>query len=322
MLVRLLKEQGLLSVFVVWVIVLALVVFKLLFETEPHSITDLFTTHWAFDWLQDQTVIMLSLGVALVITSGIVTRPFFRRLDFGTRSGNVEVLIMLTIILGQPEVLFRTEVLVSICTTLLLFLLLTSTYKKESALSKLFHVGILLGISALSTGQSVVVILAIYFAILVLRQANWREWMVPALGLTMVLVWLLLFIIWDDNPALELQRIIGSAWLDIPNQPRLAIGNIVLLVIVLFSATQLFAYLTSGTVNERNYSLVLMGWLITIWLMVLFFGYNWKMALALSAFPLATYIGGMINSIQRWWLADLLLIILIFAPVLSILLQI
>jgi len=94
MLVRLLKEKGLLSIIVVWIIVLALLIFKLLFETEPPVFTDMLTTHWAFGWLQGQLVIMLSLGVALVVTSGIVARPFFRRLDLGSRSGNIEILIM------------------------------------------------------------------------------------------------------------------------------------------------------------------------------------------------------------------------------------
>ncbi|MFC2175479.1 hypothetical protein ACFLR1_00735 [Bacteroidota bacterium] len=321
MLVRLLKERGLLPGIVTWIIIAGLMILKVFLEVEPYAFTDLLTTHWILGRLQGQPILMLSIGVVLIAFIGILARFFYVKLGLGSKYGKLETLLLMTIILAQSEVLFRTEVLLSVAITISLFLVLISTHKEASVLPRLFHVGVLLGLSTLSSGPTFVLLLAVYFGVFVLRKESWRDWFVPILGILMVAAWLMLLIVWEESPILEFHRIVSSAWLQSPNISTLEFGNIIILGGILLSTTKLFSCLTTGTVVERNYTLVLVGWIVVLMLMVVVFSYEWRMALALAAFPLSVYIGRLINDIQRWWIADLLVLTMLMAPVLNILLR-
>ena len=116
------------------------------------------------------------------------------------------------------------------------------------------------------------------------------------------------------------QRIVQTAWVGSFSTDRLSAGNIVLLVLVVFSISSLFRDITIGTVNERNITLVNVSWIIGATLMVLVLGLGWQSGIILAAFPLSSFISKTIEQNTRWWIQDLMLILLLSAPILSILL--
>ncbi|MGB0918150.1 MAG: DUF6427 family protein, partial [Flavobacteriales bacterium] len=208
----------------------------------------------------------------------------------------------------------KPNVLASGAISLAMFWLIHSTYKKENVLPELFHIGLLLGLSSLFVGQTILLILPVAFSLSILRTGNWKEWTVLFLGLAMCTVFLMMVAIWSDFPLVEFRRIIQSAWGGFFSEARVNPGHFVLLGVLALAASSLFRSLTVGTVTERNLILVNLAWFVANLLMVVLLGLGWQEGLILAAFPLSVSAAKSIESIQRWWLADLILVLVLSAP--------
>ncbi|MFM1875942.1 MAG: hypothetical protein RL266_1679, partial [Bacteroidota bacterium] len=195
--------------------------------------------------------------------------------------------------------------------------LLLSTYKQENALSEMFHVGLLLGSASLVVGQSILLLLTVAFSLIVLRTGNWREWVVFLLGIAMTAVFVLMVTIWNENPITSFQTVVQTAWVGSFSVDKPSAGHAALFFLIVLSAGSVLKDVTVGTVSERNITMTNVGWALGIALMVAVLGLGWQAGLILAAFPLSSFIANGIERNSRWWLQDLLLILLIAAPVLS-----
>lgn len=316
MLIRFLNEKGLIPMAAMLLFLAGMLVFAAYDEPNTQLAENL-SKHWAIGWLTDFPAVGIFLGTIAMVTLILVVRVYARRIKLGSKSGNLEALIVSAIVFSQNGALYRTDVLTAAAVTSLLFLILTSVYKEETPLSRLFNIGSLFTIGILFVGQSVLVVLAIYFALVVLRPGNWREWISPFLGALMAFIFMALIIIWEPTPLLEFQRIITSSWIDKINWSKFTAANGVLAVMMIPALLQAFSVITTGTITERNYALVLIGWLISIILSIFIFGLDWQMAFLLISLPVSVFIVRWLITIRRWWVADLLLLAIIAAPFLS-----
>lgn len=282
---------------------------------------DLLFAHWAFSWLESSSAIIPLLCLSLAAVGVILSRIRLREVRNILGNTNLTMLAMVCVLTVQARPLFtRPDILIASLILVALFMLLLATYKREQALSEIFHTGLLLGVASLFVGQSILLLISVAFSLFILRTGNWREWAVFLLGVAMTAVFVMLFAIWSENPLLAFQRIVQTAWVGSFSTDRLSAGNIVLLVLVVFSVSSLFRDITIGTVNERNITLVNVSWIIGATLMVLVLGLGWQSGIILAAFPLSSFISKTIEQNTRWWIQDLMLILLLSAPILSILL--
>jgi hypothetical protein len=83
---------------------------------------------------------------------------------------------------------------------------------------------------------------------------------------------------------------------------------------VALSVPSVFGRLGSGTVSDRNFLLLIAGWLAGAVLCAALLGLGWEHAIVLAAFPLSVFISRLLEEMKRWWLADLLLLLLLAAP--------
>ncbi|MDP6909455.1 MAG: hypothetical protein QF371_08115, partial [Flavobacteriales bacterium] len=97
----------------------------------------------------------------------------------------------------------------------------------------------------------------------------------------------------------------------------ITVGHVVLLVVLVLASPQVLSSITTGSVAERNFSLSLLGWTISSILCVIVLGLGWQHGIVFAAFPLSVFIAKSLESMNRWWLADLLLIGVLLAPFLS-----
>lgn len=279
---------------------------------------DLLFTHWALSWLQPNSSAIPMICLALAIGALVFGRIRFREVKSSLAESNLGMVVMASVMATQWKPLFtRPDVLVSAIILMGLFMLLFSTYKRESVLSEMFHIGLLLGFAALFVGQSILLVLSVAFSLLILRTGNWKEWFVFFLGIVMTLVFVALFLVWNDTPFLAFQRMIQTSWVGSLTTERLTSGHLLLAVLVVVSFSSVLKDLTSGTVHERNITLVNVGWMLGVFLMAAVLGLGWQAGFILAAFPLSTLISRSLESINRWWLADLLLLTILSAPFLS-----
>ena len=314
MLTAILRSKTIAAFGLSYLIGVGMLVFVLLNLSENGVGNDLLFSHWAFGWIANAVGFLPYLGIILILATAIVSRLRIRETKQALGNRNLSMIAFVALIMVQPNALIRPDVLTALLLSTTTFLLLLSTYKQESALSEIFHVGILLGGASLFVGQSIFLIAAVLFSMLVLRSGYWKEWTVLMLGLGMVMVFVMMFVIWHENPFLSFQRVIQSAWSGSMEAAHFNAGHIVLIPVVLMSLAGMLNSLTVGNVAERNLTMANIGWLIGILFMVLILGLGWHNGIILAAFPLSVYIGKTLENLKRWWIADLLLLTLIAAP--------
>ena len=320
MLTPILKTRTFIGFVLAYAICTVLLVVSFLFQSTSGVQAEMLLSHWAFGWIENQQIFLTVLSLALIVLVAVVSRlrPGETKQPFG--SSNVSMIVMSAVLLTQSNSVFaRPDVVAAAAVIMAMFLLLFSTYKKEATLTEVFHVGLLLGLSSLFVGQTIFLALPIGFSVLLLRSGSWKEWIVLFLGVLLCGVFLLMFTIWNDAPLLEFKRVIQSAWTDNFGQAKANSGHIVLLVGLLAAVSGIFGSLTVGTVTERNITLTNLSWLIGVILMVILLGLGWQNGLILAAFPLSISITRTIERIQRWWLADLVLLAILVAPIVRIL---
>lgn len=318
MLTSLLKSNTILGFLLSWLLVILLIAVPFSLLPDGSIFNEFLYSHWAFGWLKEGTGALPWICLVLVLGATVLSRFRTRETKtvFGERS--LMTLAFVSVLMTQPRVVFtRPDVLSAGLLVMALFLLLVYTYKRESVLSEMFHVGLLLGLASIFVGQSILMILALGFAVLMLRPGNWRESIVLLLGLVMTAVFIFMFAIWDDTPFLEFQRVVQTAWLGPWTLDKPTAGHTALLIASLISIAGLFSGTTSGTVAERNILLSVTGWLVGVILMVLLLGLGWQNGIILAAFPLSSMMARTLERISRWWLADLLLLTILSAPLLS-----
>jgi len=322
MLTSLIRSKTILGLLLTYVLGAVLVGVVWLFRTGSNSASSgLLSTHWAFGWADGFHSMISILGVVLLAGTAMFSRIRFREIKETLGSRNLSMLAFVSLVASQSPLLFgRPDFLVANLVIIAVFMLIFFTYKKDSALSEVFHVGLGIGVASLFAGQSIVLVLAVAFSLLMLRTGSIKEWVVFLLGLVMTTVFVWLFVIWADAPVLAFKRVIQSAWMIQVSVSKLTVGHLVLFSMIALSLSTALSNITSGTIHLRNISLVNLGWIIGLALMVLILGVDWQAGLVLAAFPVSNLLAQFIESINRWWLADIFVLLLLATPVLSILL--
>ena len=286
--------------------------FGLITQNPEASGDEMLFSHWAFYWLRPFPKVVPWLCAALLSLSAILSRlrPGETKLAYG--SANLTMLVVVCIALTQLETIFCSpDVLAAVAISLALFLLLGSAYKNEKVRSELFHCGLLLGLSSLFVGQTILLLFPLVFSLMILRTDNWKEWAVLFLGLSTCAVFVMLFAIWSTAPLLEFKRIIQTAWGWFFSQPNLNAGHVALSFALIAG---IFRSRTLGTVTERNLIRINLSWVTVVILMIVLLSLSWQKGLILAVFPLSVSIAKTIEKIERWWLADLLLLLVLSAP--------
>ena len=320
MLTAILKSNTIVAFVLSYLLGGLMLVLPYFFLAENSFNTDMLYAHWAFAWLQPNAAFIPYLCMIIIAIAAILSRLRLREAKQVLGNSNVVMVAFVSLIMIQPKAaLARPDILVTTLIVIGTFLLLLSTYKRESVLSEIFHIGLLIGVASLFAGRTVFFLVPIGFSLLILRSGNWREWAVLSLGIVMTAIFIMMFTVWNESPILAFLRVIQSAWSGSTGLDSVNAGHLTLIPIVLIGLSGLFGSLTIGTVTERNIMLTNGAWIVGGVLIVLLLGLSWQNGIILIAFPLSVLISRTLEKMKRWWLADFLLLSLIAAPFVSIL---
>jgi hypothetical protein len=189
MLTSILKTRTLAGFALAYVICGLMLGFGLITQNPEAAGTEMLFSHRGFYWLEPFPKVIPWVCTALLSLSAMLSRlrPSETKLAYG--SANFTMLLIVCIALTQIETVFaKPDVLAAAAVSLAMFLLLGSTYKNENVLSELFHCGLLLGLSSLFIGQTILLLIPLLFSLLILRTGNWKEWAVLLLGIAMCTV--------------------------------------------------------------------------------------------------------------------------------------
>lgn len=310
MLARILKDNGLLSLLLAGLGSAGLLLVHASMVGFNVSLADSLSAHWAFGWCRASPVMIQFLCASMLLVSGFVTREVGIRFRLFTSKGWLPVFVTVCVGLLSKHLLQRPDILLGALISQMAVVLILATYRQDSVLNKLFHVGMITGLAILFHGLSFIMIAVILFSIFILRPGAWREWFMPLMGLLMLGVFLMLFLIWQIDPLESLQQLLLSAWVMPIVGVAPHIGHIVLLVLLALSLPAVLQDIGSGAVQTRNGMLVILGLIVAGLLMLLFSGATQMEQLTWAAFPIAVPISISIERATRWWWADLLLVTL------------
>ena len=319
MLTAILKSKTILGFAFSYLLGVSMIIFSLFMLPDNWQADDLLYSHWAFSWLETGEAFLPYLGVILIAVGAIISRVRIREAKLVLGNRNLSMVAFVSLIMVQPSVLLRPDVLAAMLLSVATFLLLLSTYKRESVLSEIFHVGLLVGLASLFAGQSVFLAVSVLFSVIILRTSNWKEWAVLILGLAMTAVFVMMFVIWHERVFLSFQWVIQSAWSANRSLNSLNAGHLALVPVFVISFLGMLNSLSAASVAERNIAIANIGWIVGIVLMVLVLGLGWQNGIIFAAFPLSVFVGKMLENTKRWWISEPLLLAIIVAPFLSIL---
>lgn len=317
MLTSLLRSNTILGILLGWASIFTIVAVSLFTNAHDTGLNDMLYGHWFFRSFEGLEQLLPWFTLVVLVAMLLLIRVRTRETKSVLGESTLMTLAFVSIVMTQPRVVIsRPDLLVGMLFVCTAFLLLLYTYKREKALSELFHAGLLIGIASLFWGQSIVMLIPFAFGLLMLRTGNWREWVVLFFGLIMLAVFVMLFSVWQEFPFVGFQNTLRSSWMGTISQGRYTFGHY---AIALAAVVSMGGQLTAGTstVAERNIVITNAGWLMAVVLMVLMFGLSWHVGLVMAAFPLSSFMARSLESINRWWLADLLLLTILSAPFLS-----
>lgn len=308
MLSRIFKDNGLLSLLLIVVSAIALILFRMSDVSGVSTVNDQLATHWAFQWAGPWLFAkQIFCGVMLVL-AGFLTRTIGIRFKLLESKGWLPILVMVCMALLFRHLLVRPDLMIALVIGQAVVALILSTYKQDSVLTTLFHVGMLSGIAAVLHGQSIVLLLVVLFSIFIMRPGAWREWMMPLAGVAMMLVFLMLVLIWQAEPLIALRQVLLSAWIFPIGAPLPKAGHIIMLVLLGLSLPSVMQEMSSGAVRTRNGMLVLVSLIAVAVLSAIALGVSWTEAADMAAFPSAMLISAMMEKVKVWWWADLLIV--------------
>jgi len=317
MLARVLKDNGLLSLLLACVSSIGLMTVHSAMVGSSATVADSLSAHWAFGWCRTSPVWTQWLCAATLLFAGFITREVGIRFRLLTTKGWMPVLITVCVGLLSDHVLQRPDILLGALVSQLGVVLILSTYRQDSVLNKLFHVGMITRLTVLFHGPSFLLGAVVLFSIFILRPGAWREWIMPFMGLLMLAVFVMLFLIWEADPMEALQRMLLSAWVLPIKGVSPHVGHIVLLVLLGLSLPAMLQDIGSGAVQTRNGMLVVLSLMVVGVLMVLLSGAMQVEAVAWAVFPVAIAVSLLIERASRWWWADLLLVSMVAAALLG-----
>ncbi|MCF8256990.1 MAG: hypothetical protein K9J06_05530 [Flavobacteriales bacterium] len=316
MLARILKDHGLLSLLLTGTASIVLILLQATAEGSA-MVADSLSMHWAFGWCSRSPIVTQMACGTMLLLSGFVTREAGIRFRLLSTKGWMPVLATVCIGLLYGHALLRPDILVGALISQLIVVLILSTYRKDSVLTSLFHVGMLTGVAVLFHGPSVLMLAVVLFSIFILRPGAWREWLMPFMGLMMLLVFVMLVLVWRPVPFEALRTTLLSAWVLSVSGPQPHVGHVVMLVLLGLALPTMLQDIASGAVQTRNGMLVMLSLIIVAVVMALFLPVGLTAAPAWAAFPLAITVSVLIERAVRWWWADLLVLALIAAVLLG-----
>lgn len=317
MLSRILKDNGLLSLLLVVAAAIGLLVAQVFTTGGEAIVSDQLAAHWAFRWLGPWLVAKKVFCGIMILLMGFLTRIIGIRYKLLDSKGWLPILVMVCVTLLFRNILLRPDLIIAMVIGQAVVLLILSTYKKDTVLTTMFHVGLLSALAALFHGQSSVLLLIVLFSIFIMRPGTWREWLMPLAGVVMMLLFIMLVLIWQPDPFASLRQVLLSAWIFPIGSPQLAYGHAVLLVLLGLSFPSVIEELSSGAVLTRNGMLVLVSQIVIAVLAAVALGLAWTEAAAMAAFPSAILISAMMEKVKVWWWADLLVVTMIVAVFLT-----
>lgn len=311
MLTRILKDNGLLSLLLAVLSGIGMLTHRIIVTGHSASVTDMLAPHWLFGWCGAWPVITQLVSAALILVSAWLARFVAVRFGIHTSKGWLVIPATVSLWLLSRSVLLRPDLLAAALVAQLIVLLLLSTYRQDRAFDTLFHIGMLAAVAFLLNGPALLAFPLVLFGIFIIRPGEWREWLMPVLGVLQLGVFVALVLVWLPDPFGVFRRMLMSVWPISVGVTSLHAGHSIAGILLLLSMPRALHDIAAGKVQTRNALLMLLGLAVVSLLMMLGFGVPPTYAISYATVPLAVIATMQVERATRWWWADPIMLLLL-----------
>ena len=237
---------------------------------------------------------------------------------------NAYVMLLFTLMLTLFSKIFTDETIVLAHLFILLaFRRLLGLSHETNVKQKLFDAALWISVATLFYSWAVLYFLILYMAILLYAPRNYKNWLIPPVAATAVLLLCYTYFLWFENAPDFLSVFqFNIRWPYVTYRP----DNYFLpfAIVAVMSCIAAFAYgiraVRKRTLTQATGFLLIVALLVGI-SMVLFFGNGEKTTLIFMLFPLSVLFANYLVRIRRKWIRESLLWLLLLAPAALLILQ-
>jgi len=147
------------------------------FYTNTNPIFNVF-----FGWLVNLPFINVLIGLVFVLLQAFFWNAFVNNNTLLKQSTYFTAFFFVLLASCRPSLICPYPAMFASLFLMLAMRRLTSSYKKDKALSEVFDAGLFIGIASLFYVPAVVFLLFLWISVLIMRSLAWREWIVAVIG--------------------------------------------------------------------------------------------------------------------------------------------
>ncbi|MCK5782224.1 MAG: hypothetical protein KAH10_06510 [Flavobacteriales bacterium] len=179
MLVRVFDNTRPITVIVLYLLLLGVVASSFYVYFSIPEYQDKYLIHGYFPYLGD--VMAVSLSTFIVLSLAILVNYIVHD-NAITRKNSFALLFFVLLVASYPAIVILNPILVATFFVVLSLKNLLSLHEHKKMTVKLFNAGLFIGMAAVVYPYSLLYIVLIYLGIIIYGADNWRQWLLPLLG--------------------------------------------------------------------------------------------------------------------------------------------
>jgi len=190
---------------------------------------------------------------------------------------------------------------------------LMNSYRKDHALADFYKAGLLMGLASFFCIHYIVVFPLSFFALVILRPFNWREWTVLLLGLITPLYLYVCFCYLATNESFTVFEMMKEATttMQSPVISEYYIGFIFIIILMVVFAFAMYLSKGFGNKVKTKKTKYILTWMLLFCLLMVFFEQMSDMFLLPCIIPLSIIIGDYLSEIKQLKIANTLLFLFV-----------
>ncbi len=262
-------------------------------------------------------LILKQIGLYIVVLISIFVLDFLVNKNNLTKSNSYKILLFCLFIAILPATIQIDNVVISNLFVLFAIRRIISLRSNVSVKKKLFDAAFWIGVASLFYFWSILFFILIIAALIFYSISNFKNWIIPFIGLLIIIIILISYSIIESNQFMDLSNYLDTFSFDFTkyNILDLIIGITILVSFGLWTLAFYIRNLKSKTKRQRpSHILIMLALLISLTIVLIAPNKNGSEFIFMFT-PLSVIMANYIESIKEKWFAELFLWILILTPI-------
>lgn len=253
--------------------------------------------------------VLTAIAFIIVFFSALILNKVLDQHQLVSKNNMVPAFIYVVLMSHQPVFLSLNPTLIANLFVIISLHQLFTLYMEKEAYSKVFNIGIFLAIGSLFYFEVLFLLIFLWFTYNVYRVYNWREWIIPVLGIITIYLFLGVYYFWTDQLSLAFEQYqlhmqgLFSFQINIYTDYLPMLTNGAVFLLAFFAFVVFVSHLNEYIISVRKHYLSSIILLFTTIAIVLFTARPELPSISLLMIPFSIIISGFLLRLKRpFWI--------------------